>query len=884
MTTVKRLSSAELRALFLNFFRERGHEVVPSSSLVPGNDPTLLFTNSGMVQFKDVFLGKDKRNYSRAASSQRCVRAGGKHNDLENVGYTARHHTFFEMLGNFSFGDYFKRDAIRFGWDFVTGKEWLGIDPQRLMATVYHTDDEAYDVWHKEVGLPADRIVRIGDKPGGGSDNFWQMGETGPCGPCSEMFYDHGADIPGGPPGSPDAEGDRWIEIWNLVFMQFDRSAEGVLTPLPKPSVDTGMGLERTAAVMQGVHSNYEIDLFVNLIRAAADATNTRDLESKSLRVIADHIRASSFLIVDGVFPSNEGRGYVLRRIVRRALRHGYMLGQDKPFFYKLVAALEKEMGAAYPELKTQRAQVERVLKQEEERFAETLSQGMTLLDTAIGQLKDSRVIPGETVFRLYDTFGFPVDLTADIARERGLTIDHAGYEAAMEAQRKQSQAASKFGVDLRAGVTVDGKTNFSGYEHLVDSGTVVALLKNKERAEVLRAGDEGQVVLDHTPFYAESGGQVGDAGTLVVGSARFEVTDTQKLGSAYAHIGRVASGEIKQGARVQARVDEERRRATMLNHSATHLLHAALRKVLGAHVTQKGSLVAPDRLRFDFSHFQPMTQSELQEVERLVNAQVRANSAGETRLMKYDAAVASGAMALFGEKYDDEVRVLNFGDFSVELCGGTHVRRTGDIGLFKIVSEGGIQAGVRRIEAVTGQGALDWVAKSDQVLRELAAIVKANRDDVEDKVRQLAERSRKLEKEVAGLKSKLASGQGGDLSSAAVEIAGVKVVATRIDGADAPALRDAVDKLKSKLRSAAIVLASVQEPGKVVLIAGVTQDQIAKLKAGDLVNVVAQMIGGRGGGRPDMAQAGGNDPTKLDEALAAVAPWVESRLLGQST
>jgi alanyl-tRNA synthetase len=884
MTTVKRLSSAELRALFLNFFRERGHEVVPSSSLVPGNDPTLLFTNSGMVQFKDVFLGKDKRNYSRAASSQRCVRAGGKHNDLENVGYTARHHTFFEMLGNFSFGDYFKRDAIRFGWDFVTGKEWLGIDPQRLMATVYHTDDEAYDVWHKEVGLPADRIVRIGDKPGGGSDNFWQMGETGPCGPCSEMFYDHGADIPGGPPGSPDAEGDRWIEIWNLVFMQFDRSAEGVLTPLPKPSVDTGMGLERTAAVMQGVHSNYEIDLFVNLIRAAAEATNTRDLESKSLRVIADHIRASSFLIVDGVFPSNEGRGYVLRRIVRRALRHGYMLGQDKPFFYKLVAALEKEMGAAYPELKTQRAQVERVLKQEEERFAETLSQGMTLLDTAIGQLKDSRVIPGETVFRLYDTFGFPVDLTADIARERGLTIDHAGYEAAMEAQRKQSQAASKFGVDLRAGVTVDGKTNFSGYEHLVDSGTVVALLKNKERAEVLRAGDEGQVVLDHTPFYAESGGQVGDAGTLVVGSARFEVTDTQKLGSAYAHIGRVASGEIKQGARVQARVDEERRRATMLNHSATHLLHAALRKVLGAHVTQKGSLVAPDRLRFDFSHFQPMTQSELQEVERLVNAQVRANSAGETRLMKYDAAVASGAMALFGEKYDDDVRVLNFGDFSVELCGGTHVRRTGDIGLFKIVSEGGIQAGVRRIEAVTGQGALDWVAKSDQVLRELAAIVKANRDDVEDKVRQLAERSRKLEKEVAGLKSKLASGQGGDLSSAAVEIAGVKVVATRIDGADAPALRDAVDKLKSKLRSAAIVLASVQEPGKVVLIAGVTQDQIAKLKAGDLVNVVAQMIGGRGGGRPDMAQAGGNDPTKLDEALAAVAPWVESRLLGQST
>jgi alanyl-tRNA synthetase len=879
MTTGKRPTSAELRALFLKFFRERGHQIVPSSSLVPGNDPTLLFTNAGMVQFKDVFLGKDKRSYNRAASSQRCVRAGGKHNDLENVGYTARHHTFFEMLGNFSFGDYFKRDAIRFGWDFVTGKDWLGIDPQRLMVTVYHTDDEAFDVWNKDIGLPPSRIVRIGDNPGGGSDNFWQMGETGPCGPCSEIFYDHGADVPGGPPGSPDADGDRWIEIWNLVFMQFDRSAEGVLTPLPKPSVDTGMGLERTAAVMQGVHSNYEIDLFVNLIKAAAEATNTRDLEAKSLRVIADHIRASAFLIADGVFPSNEGRGYVLRRIVRRALRHGYILGQSQPFFYQLVAALEKEMGAAYPELKTQRTQIERVLKQEEERFAETLSQGMALLDTAIGSLKDSKVIPGETVFRLYDTFGFPVDLTADIARERGLTIDLAGYEAAMERQRKQSQEASKFGVDLRSGVTVEGKTNFSGYDHLADTGTIVTILKNKEHVTTLRQGEEGQVVLDHTPFYAESGGQVGDTGTLVAGAARFEVTDTQKIGSAFAHIGRVTSGEFKQGARVEARVDEGRRRAIVLNHSATHLLHAALRKVLGTHVTQKGSLVAPDRLRFDFSHFQPMTQGELQQVERMVNEQIRANSAGETRLMKHDAAVASGAMALFGEKYDDEVRVLNFGDFSVELCGGTHVHRTGDIGLFKIVTEGGIQAGVRRIEAVTGQGALDWVAKSDQVLRELAAIVKANRDDVEDKVRQLAERSRKLEKEVTTLKSKLASGQGGDLSSSAVEVAGVKVVATRVDGADAPALRDAVDQLKNKLRSAAIVLASVQEPDKIVLIAGVTQDQIKKIKAGDLVNVVAQMIGGRGGGRPDLAQAGGNDPAKLDEALAAVAPWVQSQL-----
>jgi alanyl-tRNA synthetase len=877
--TPTRLSSADLRSLFLKFFHERGHQVVPSSSLVPGSDPTLLFTNAGMVQFKDVFLGKDKRSYSRAVSSQRCVRAGGKHNDLENVGYTARHHTFFEMLGNFSFGDYFKRDAIRFGWDFVTGKDWLGIDPQRLMVTVYHTDDEAYDVWHKEVGLSAERIVRIGDKPGGGSDNFWQMGETGPCGPCSEIFYDHGDGIPGGPPGSADADGDRWIEIWNLVFMQFDRSAEGVLTPLPRPSVDTGMGLERTAAVMQGVHSNYEIDLFVHLIEAAAAATHTRDLESKSLRVIADHIRASSFLIADGVFPSNEGRGYVLRRIIRRALRHGYILGQDQPFFHTLVAALEKEMGDAYPELRTQRAQIERVLKQEEERFAETLSQGMALLDSAIGTLKDSKLIPGETVFRLYDTFGFPVDLTADIARERGLTIDVAGYEAAMEAQRKQSQAASKFGVDLRAGVSVDDKSSFSGYEHLVDTGKVVALLRGKERVDVLRAGEEGQVVLDHTPFYAESGGQIGDTGVLVGAKTRFDVADTQKIGGAYAHIGRLAEGELKIGDRLEARVDEVRRRAIMLNHSATHLLHAALRKVLGTHVTQKGSLVAPDRLRFDFSHYSPVAAAELKEIETLVNMQIRANAPAETRLMPYDAAVASGAMALFGEKYDDEVRVLNFGGFSTELCGGTHVGRTGDIGLFKIVSEGGVAAGIRRIEAVTGQGALDWVMHAEQVLREVGSLVKAGRDDVEDKVRQLVERARRLEKDVAGLKSKLASGQGSDLSSMAVEVGGLKVVATRVDGADAPALRDAVDQLKSKLRSAAIVLASVQAADKVIVIAGVTSDQTQRVKAGELVNVVAEKIGGRGGGRPDMAQAGGNDPARLDEALAAVEPWIRSRV-----
>ncbi|WP_129781686.1 alanine--tRNA ligase [Peristeroidobacter soli] len=877
------MSSADLRALFLNFFRERGHQIVASSSLVPGNDPTLLFTNAGMVQFKDVFLGKDKRSYSRAVSSQRCVRAGGKHNDLENVGYTARHHTFFEMLGNFSFGDYFKKDAIRFAWDFVTGKQYLGIDPQLLMVTVYHTDDEAYDIWNKDVGVPADRIVRIGDKPGGGSDNFWQMGETGPCGPCSEIFYDHGADIPGGPPGSPDADGDRWIEIWNLVFMQFDRSAEGQLTPLPKPSVDTGMGLERTAAVMQGVHSNYEIDLFVNLIQAAADATRTKDLTSNSLRVIADHIRACSFLIADGVFPSNEGRGYVLRRIIRRAIRHGYKLGQTQPFFYTLVAALEKEMGDAYPELRTQRAQIERVLKQEEERFAETLTQGMVLLDQAIAALGVSKEIPGDTVFKLYDTFGFPSDLTADIARERGLTIDEAGFETAMEKQRKQSQAASKFGVDLRAGVSLDDKTDFSGYENLSGAGTVVTLLRGKERVEVLRAGEEGQVILDHTPFYAESGGQVGDIGTLTGPSVEFEVVDTQKIGSAFAHVGRVKSGELRVGARIEARVDGDRRRATMANHSATHLLHAALRKVLGTHVTQKGSLVAPDRLRFDFAHFAAVTPEELKTIEELVNAEIRANAPAETKLMDYDAAVASGAMALFGEKYEDQVRVLSFGEFSTELCGGTHVSRAGDIGLFKIISEGGVAAGIRRIEAVTGQGAYEWISQTDRVLRDVATLVKAGRDDVEDKVRQLLDRSRKLEKEVAALKSKLASGQGNDLTSTAVEVGGLKVVATRVDGADAPALRDAVDQLKNKLGSAAIVLASVDDANKVVLIAGVTADQTARVKAGDLVNFVAQQVGGRGGGRADMAQAGGNDPAKLDDALAGVSNWIESKLSAKS-
>jgi alanyl-tRNA synthetase len=878
MTTSKRLSSAALRSLFLQFFNENGHQVVASSSLVPGNDPTLLFTNAGMVQFKDVFLGKDKRPYSRATSSQRCVRAGGKHNDLENVGYTARHHTFFEMLGNFSFGDYFKKDAIRFAWDFVTGERWLGIDPKRLMVTVYHTDNEAFDIWHKEVGLSAERIVRIGDKPGGGSDNFWQMGETGPCGPCTEIFYDHGAHIPGGPPGSADADGDRWIEIWNLVFMQFDRSAEGVLTPLPKPSVDTGMGLERTAAVMQGVHSNYEIDLFVNLIGAAGAATHTTDLSSSSLRVIADHIRACSFLIADGVLPSNEGRGYVLRRIIRRAIRHGYKLGQTQPFFYTLVAALEKEMGTAFAELAQQRTHIERVLRQEEDRFAETLTRGMVLLENTIGAL-EGKVIPGEAVFRLYDTYGFPVDLTADIARERGFTVDEAGFESAMEAQRKQAQAASKFGVDLRSGVSLDGRTNFSGYESLADNVKVVALLRGSAHVQILNAGEEGHVVLDRTPFYAESGGQVGDQGVLQAEGIRFEVSDTLKVGHSFAHVGRLVTGQIKVGDALDARVDEARRRATMRNHTATHLLHAALRKVLGTHVSQKGSLVAPERLRFDFSHYSAVAAAELREIEQIVNAEIRTNAPAEIQLMKYDAAVASGAMALFGEKYEDEVRVLRIGDFSTELCGGTHVSRAGDIGLFKITSESGVAAGVRRIEAVTGQGALDWVAQTDQVVRDVAALVKGSRDDVEEKVRQLIERSRKLEKEIASLKSKLTSGKSTDLSSTAVDVAGVKVVATRVDGADAATLRAAIDQLKDKLRSAAIVLASVQDDDKIVLIAGVTSDQTQRIKAGELVNVVAQKVGGRGGGRADMAQAGGNDPSKLDEALAQVETWVKATL-----
>jgi alanyl-tRNA synthetase len=880
------MTVADVRRAFLDYFRQNGHTIVPSSSLVPGNDPTLLFTNAGMVQFKDVFLGKDKRDYVRAASSQRCVRAGGKHNDLENVGYTARHHTFFEMLGNFSFGDYFKRDAITFAWEFVTGKKWLGIDPSRLMVTVYKSDDEAYKIWNEVVGLAPDRIVRIGDKPGGGSDNFWQMGDTGPCGPCTEIFYDHGPGIPGGPPGSPDEDGDRWIEIWNLVFMQYDRSADGKLTPLPKPSVDTGMGLERTAAVMQGVHSNYEIDLFQNLIRAAAELAGTKDLTSSSLRVIADHIRACTFLVLDGVVPSNEGRGYVLRRITRRALRHGYQLGIKDLFFYKLVAALEKEMGSAYPELTRGRAQVERVLKQEEERFAETLSTGMTLLDKMIGDLGGSRKagagqsqIPGELVFKLYDTYGFPVDLTADIARERGLGIDQAGFEAAMEKQRESARGASKFKVDLRGGTAIDSRTLFQGYDGLDAEGHVAALLKDGASVEKLNAGEQGEVVLDRTPFYAEAGGQVGDAGELSGPGIRFIVEDTQRRGSAHAHIGKVVEGSISVGDTLGAHVNGERRRATALNHTATHLLHAALRKVLGTHVQQKGSLVAPDRLRFDFSHFQALTGDELREIEHLVNAEIRRNEPAETQVMDYEGAVAAGAMALFGEKYEKDVRVLRIGDFSMELCGGTHVTRAGDIGFFKIISEGGVAAGVRRIEAITGEGALAYVEQTEQLVRDVASLVRGSREELGDKVRDALERIRQLEKENRSLKDKLASGQGTDLASGAVDIQGVKVVATKVDGADAGALRNAVDQLKNKLRSAVVVLASVEASSKVVLVAGVTADLVARIKAGELVGSVAAQVGGRGGGRPDFAQAGGTNPAALDAALAGVETFVRAKL-----
>jgi alanyl-tRNA synthetase len=875
-TETEYLSTSELRAAFLAFFRARGHQVVPSSPLVPGNDPTLLFTNAGMVQFKDVFLGKDERSYKRAATSQRCVRAGGKHNDLENVGYTARHHTFFEMLGNFSFGDYFKADAIDFAWNFVTGT--LRIEPMRLWVTVYKDDDEAADLWLNRIRVDPERFSRMDEK-----SNFWAMGDTGPCGPCSEIFYDHGPEIAGGPPGSREEDGDRFVEIWNLVFMQFERSADGKMTPLPKPSVDTGMGLERTAAVMQGVHSNYDIDLFRNLIAAAAEATGQRKKsKSPSLRVIADHIRACSFLIVDGVIPGNDGRGYVLRRIIRRAIRHGYQLGQRQPFFHELVPALAREMGEAYPELAKGADHAARVLKQEEERFAETLENGMALLEGSIKKLK-GKTIAGETVFKLYDTYGFPVDLTADIARERGLAIDQAGFEKEMEAQRERGRAASKFGVDLRGPGTLDAASAFSGYEQLVDEGRIEAILKGGAEVDSAAAGDEVQIALDRTPFYAESGGQVGDVGMLTNGAARFRVTDTKKLGDAHLHIGKVEAGSFRKGDTVTASVDAAIRQATVLNHSATHLLHAALRKVLGTHVIQKGSLVAPDRLRFDFSHTQPVTPLELETIERLVNSEIRRNTAGDIRHMPYDAAIKAGAMALFGEKYGDEVRVLTFGDFSTELCGGTHVSRTGDIGFFKITSEGGIASGIRRIEAVTGEGALDAVRATDATLKRVAGALRATSGELEGKVSQLLEQQKKLEREISGLRSKLATGGGGggmDFASKVVKVKDVDVLPLRIEGADSETLRNAADQYKSHYENAVIVLGSATD-GKVMLVASVTPAISKIVSAGKLVGEIAQMVGGKGGGRPDFAQAGGNDPSKLDDALRAVPKLVADKLGG---
>ena len=874
-------TSAEIRQAFLDYFAGKGHTIVESSSLVPANDPTLLFTNAGMVQFKDLFLGKEKRDYVRAASSQRCVRAGGKHNDLENVGYTARHHTFFEMLGNFSFGDYFKREAIQFAWEFLT--EVMGLPPEKLWVTVYDQDDEAADIWIKEIGVDAARFSRIGDKPGGKpyeSDNFWSMGDTGPCGPCSEIFYDHGEEVEGGPPGTPEEDGDRYIEIWNLVFMQYNRDAEGNMTPLPKPSVDTGMGLERLAAVMQGVHSNYEIDLFQALIRAAAEVTGATDLESKSLRVIADHIRSCAFLIVDGVTPSNEGRGYVLRRIIRRAIRHGYQLGQKQPFFHRLVDALCEQMGDAYPELVKARETVKRVLRVEEERFAETIEQGMKILEDAIGGLS-GKTIPGELVFKLYDTYGFPADLTADIARERGLSIDEAGFDREMEAQRARARAASQFGVDQQADIALDGKTDFTGYERLEEEATVIGLFHDGEAVDSLASGAEGMVVLDKTPFYAESGGQVGDRGELLVpgSDTRFEVSDTRKQGgSVFGHIGRLTAGELNVGDTVLARVDEINRRRIALNHSATHLLHAALRQILGDHVQQKGSLVEAERLRFDFAHFEPVTREQLAAIEQLVNEQIRNNYMVETRIMALEDAKQAGAMALFGEKYDDQVRVLRMGDFSTELCGGTHVRAVGDIGLFKIVSESGIASGVRRIEAVTGERALEWVEQAEARLQQIASLVKSGLEDTDEKVQALVEKSRQQEKEIERLKAKLASAAGSDLASQAVEVEDTRVLAASLEGADVKTLRDTLDQLKNKLGSAIIVLAAAND-GKVSLVAGVTKDRTDRIKAGDLVKMVAEQVGGKGGGRPDMAQAGGSKPEALPKALASVEPWVRERL-----
>nr|MBS0019343.1 alanine--tRNA ligase [Gammaproteobacteria bacterium] len=864
-------TSNELRSAFLEYFGSHGHEVVASGSLIPANDPSLLFTNAGMVPFKEVFLGVDKRPYKRAASSQRCVRAGGKHNDLENVGYTARHHTFFEMLGNFSFGDYFKREAIAFAWELLTKN--FAIPPERLWITVYEKDDEAADIWLKEIGVDPQRFSRCGDK-----DNFWAMGDTGPCGPCSEIFYDHGPEIIGGPPGSPTQEGDRYVEIWNLVFMQFNREPSGELKPLPRPSVDTGMGLERLAAVMQGVHSNYETDLFRHLIEAAAKITHTEDRSDHSLRVIADHIRSSSFLIVDGVFPSNEGRGYVLRRIIRRALRHGHKLRVRDPFFHRLVAVLEQEMGQAYPELKQRRELVERVLKQEEERFAETLDQGMHILEKSIQDLAAS-TIPGETLFRLYDTYGFPVDLTADIARERGLALDVEGFEREMAAQRERGRGASQFGPGWVEGLVAHTCSDFTGYTHLLEEGAeVVALYVDGTETQTLESGTEAVIVLDRTPFYPEAGGQVGDRGVLRTATARFEVSDTQRHGEAISHVGRLAAGRLRRGERVDAEVDASARQATARNHSATHLLHAALRSVLGAHVAQKGSLVGPDRLRFDFSHFEPVSPTALRQIERWVNAAILSDAEVATRVQPYQQALEGGALAFFGEKYGEEVRVLSIGKYSTELCGGTHVARAGEIGFFKIISETGVAAGVRRIEAVTGDNALEWVLAIDDTIGRLAHLIKSEPRGLEDKVTQLLARNRTLEKELERLQGKLAAAQGSELAAQALDVNGLRVLAARIDGIDPKGLRETVDQLKQKLGSAVVVLATVVGD-KVSLVAGVTPDGTEHIAAGPLVNFVANQVGGRGGGRPDLAQAGGNDPSKLDQALRAVPAWVKDQL-----
>lgn len=874
------MKSAEIREAFLSFFEEKGHTRVASSSLIPGNDPTLLFTNAGMNQFKDCFLGLEKRAYTRATTSQKCVRAGGKHNDLENVGYTARHHTFFEMLGNFSFGDYFKRDAIHYAWEFLTGDKWLKLPKDKLWVTVYASDDEAYDIWTQEVGIPHERMVRIGDNKGApyASDNFWAMGDTGPCGPCTEIFFDHGPDIWGGPPGSPEEDGDRYIEIWNNVFMQFNRTADGVMHPLPAPSVDTGMGLERISAVLQHVHSNYEIDLFQSLLKASAEAIGCANDDAPSLKVVADHIRSCSFLIADGVVPSNEGRGYVLRRIVRRACRHGNKLGAKGSFFHKIVAALVAEMGGAFPELKQQQAHIERLLKTEEEQFAKTLEQGLKILEQDLVGLK-GKMIPGETLFKLYDTYGFPVDLTGDIARERGLTIDEAGFEREMEAQRERARASSAFGMDYNALVKVDADTDFTGYVCTSGEGKVVALFKDGQAVEQLGEGEEGVLVLDRTPFYAESGGQIGDCGFIAAQGLRFDVRDTTKAGGAFLHHGVVDHGTLRIGAGVTAQVDASVRQATALNHSATHLLHAALRRVLGDHVQQKGSLVDSQRLRFDFSHFEAIKPEQLKELEDIVNAEIRNNSEVETEETDIDTAKAKGATALFGEKYGEQVRVLTMGGgFSVELCGGTHVSRTGDIGLFKIVSEGGVAAGVRRIEAVTGSAALAYLNGAEEQLKEAAGLVKGSRDNLLDKLSALLERNRQLEKELEQLKAKAASAAGDDLAASAVEVKGVKVLAARLDGLDGDALLALVDQLKNKLGRAVILLGGALE-GKVTLVAGVTQDLTGQLKAGDLMKQAAAAVGGKGGGRPDMARGGGTDAAALEQALALAVPFVEQGL-----